>query len=368
MLIEGIALQGLGNWQEIAKHVGTRTKEEVEDHYNNVYINSPNWPLPVRPSPQFRLFRNDESVHLLILSFLSQRMHVSFDVDPSLFHERKRRRISSMTAAAANSKPVQPPTSAPGVHDIATFLPGRLEFEHELDNEAEDLVKDLEFGVILEYGGDKIPIDEEDVDVVARAKLEEERRRIKEKKASALANAGILGSGSVSMIGPDGRELSTDSTDVMTSLMSGYDIANGNAEVRREKMVKEEEQAKARGQKIGREKNSTKDKEKEKEGEADTDEPVLPPPYETRDSINFKLSLLEMYNHRVEKRLENKAVMFDRGLTEYKKVYILPFSTRTVYGVFFFVRIELIWTMLYYTRCKSMRRSDQKRRETLYNG
>ncbi|PAV18449.1 transcriptional adapter 2 [Pyrrhoderma noxium] len=296
LLIEGIALQGLGNWQEIAKHVGTRTKEEVEDHYNNVYINSPNWPLP--------------------------RMDVSFDVDPSLFHERKRRRISSMTAAAANSKPVQPPTSAPGVHDIATFLPGRLEFEHELDNEAEDLVKDLEFGVILEYGGDKIPIDEEDVDVVARAKLEEERRRIKEKKASALANAGILGSGSVSMIGPDGRELSTDSTDVMTSLMSGYDIANGNAEVRREKMVKEEEQAKARGQKIGREKNSTKDKEKEKEGEADTDEPVLPPPYETRDSINFKLSLLEMYNHRVEKRLENKAVMFDRGLTEYKKMQV----------------------------------------------
>ena len=63
-MIEGIALQGLGNWQEIAKHVGTRTKEEVEEHYRNVYINSPNWPLPVRlfESP---LFMPHVNLHVL---------------------------------------------------------------------------------------------------------------------------------------------------------------------------------------------------------------------------------------------------------------------------------------------------------------
>jgi transcriptional adapter 2-alpha len=47
LLIEGIAQQGLGNWQAVAEHVGTRTKEEVEEHYNSVYIDSPNWPRPV---------------------------------------------------------------------------------------------------------------------------------------------------------------------------------------------------------------------------------------------------------------------------------------------------------------------------------
>ncbi|EJD02636.1 uncharacterized protein FOMMEDRAFT_28357 [Fomitiporia mediterranea MF3/22] len=266
LLIEGIALQGLGNWQEISKHVGTRTKEEVEEHYRNVYINSPNWPLP--------------------------RMDLSFDVDPSVFHERKRRRISSMTAAVANSKPVPAPTSAPGVHDVATFLPGRLEFEHELDNDAEDLIKDLEFGVVREYGGDQLPIDETDVDVIARAKLDEERRRGKER------GRGI--------IGPDGREQSTDSTDVMASLINGYDIANGHAEVRRGKLAKEEEK---NGKDV-----------KDGQGDGEPEEPVLPPPLETRDSINFKLSLLGMYNHRIEKRLENKAIMFDRGLLEYKKM------------------------------------------------
>lgn len=31
----------------IAEHVGTRTKEEVEEHYNSIYVDSPNWPLPV---------------------------------------------------------------------------------------------------------------------------------------------------------------------------------------------------------------------------------------------------------------------------------------------------------------------------------
>jgi transcriptional adapter 2-alpha len=47
LLIEGISKAGLGNWQMIAEHVGTRTKEEVEEHYNSVYVDSPDWPLPV---------------------------------------------------------------------------------------------------------------------------------------------------------------------------------------------------------------------------------------------------------------------------------------------------------------------------------
>jgi hypothetical protein len=48
LLIEGISQEGLGNWQMIAEHIGTRTKEDVEEHYNSVYVDSPNWPLPVR--------------------------------------------------------------------------------------------------------------------------------------------------------------------------------------------------------------------------------------------------------------------------------------------------------------------------------
>lgn len=30
---------GLGNWAEAASHIGTRTKEECEKHYKEVYLN-----------------------------------------------------------------------------------------------------------------------------------------------------------------------------------------------------------------------------------------------------------------------------------------------------------------------------------------
>jgi len=41
-------MHGIGNWKKIAEHVGTRTKEEVHDHYKKVYVESKDWPLPVR--------------------------------------------------------------------------------------------------------------------------------------------------------------------------------------------------------------------------------------------------------------------------------------------------------------------------------
>lgn len=41
-------MYGLGNWADIAEHVGGRTKEECYEHYMRTYIESPDYPLPVR--------------------------------------------------------------------------------------------------------------------------------------------------------------------------------------------------------------------------------------------------------------------------------------------------------------------------------
>jgi len=38
---------GFGNWTEIADHVGTKTKSKCQQHFENVYIQSKNAPLPV---------------------------------------------------------------------------------------------------------------------------------------------------------------------------------------------------------------------------------------------------------------------------------------------------------------------------------
>ncbi|KAG6880022.1 hypothetical protein C0992_007819 [Termitomyces sp. T32_za158] len=261
LLITGLANHGIGNWKKIAEHVGTRTKEDVEKHYNEVYIESPDWPLPA--------------------------MDQEFDTDPEEFHERKRRRISAMNAMAP-PPPKVAPTSAPGIHEIATFLPGRLEFEHELDNDAEDLVKDLEFGVCLAYGGDQIPEDEEDADVKARSKWKEEHQLV---VGNGVSGRGKKLPGKGFLKGPK----------TINGKTNGYH-GNGNSHI-----VKQEPKATDLA-------NGTTSQDEEAE------EPTQPPPYETEESLKFKLTLMEMYMQRIEKRLEGKALIFNRGLLEYKKM------------------------------------------------
>ncbi len=38
LLISGLIINGLGNWAEVATHIGTRTKEECQQHYEEVYL------------------------------------------------------------------------------------------------------------------------------------------------------------------------------------------------------------------------------------------------------------------------------------------------------------------------------------------
>jgi len=54
LLVEAAEKLGLGNWDAIAEHIGTKTRDECEQHYNSVYLKSPLWPLPIE-SPQFDL-------------------------------------------------------------------------------------------------------------------------------------------------------------------------------------------------------------------------------------------------------------------------------------------------------------------------
>ncbi|KAF7815204.1 transcriptional adapter ADA2a-like [Senna tora] len=46
LLLEGIGMYGFGNWTEVAECVGTKSKSQCIDHYNAVYMNSPCFPLP----------------------------------------------------------------------------------------------------------------------------------------------------------------------------------------------------------------------------------------------------------------------------------------------------------------------------------
>ncbi|GMM56505.1 chromatin-binding transcription regulator [Maudiozyma humilis] len=117
-LIKGAQSLGLGNWQDIAENVGSRTKEEVAAHYMKYYLNSDYYPIPD----------------------ITKNIQVPQDE----FLNARKRRIE-----AFRDKPLEPPrktmASVPSCHEVQGFMPGRLEFETEFENEAEGPVKDMVF-------------------------------------------------------------------------------------------------------------------------------------------------------------------------------------------------------------------------------
>ncbi|CCD26354.1 chromatin-binding transcription regulator ADA2 NDAI_0H01800 [Naumovozyma dairenensis CBS 421] len=117
-LIKGAQTLGLGNWQDIADHIGSRDKEEVKEHYLKYYLESPLYPIP--------------------------DITKEISVPQEEFLEQRKRRIELF-----RDKPLEPPrkpmASVPSCHEVQGFMPGRLEFETEFENEAEGPVKDMVF-------------------------------------------------------------------------------------------------------------------------------------------------------------------------------------------------------------------------------
>lgn len=121
LLIEGMRTHGVGNWQDISDHIGGRSKEEVEEHYRKIYLESDTYPVP--------------------------NLKRKFNVDPSDFAEKRRQRIEDRRAKAMKLLPPKqkPTASVPSCHEVQGYMPGRLEFEVEHENEAEVSVKDMIF-------------------------------------------------------------------------------------------------------------------------------------------------------------------------------------------------------------------------------
>ncbi|KAM0745808.1 transcriptional adaptor 2 [Meredithblackwellia eburnea MCA 4105] len=210
LLIEGAEMYGLGNWADTADHVGGRTKEECEQHYRDIYLSSVEYPLPVTKS-------NEE-----------------LGVTQEEFQTEKKQRLEDLQHRPFVNPPPKPLASAPTCHEIGGFMPGRLEFETEYENEAETLIKDMEFGKVLSrYGGGEQP---------AAAVVVPPRAAETEKKE-------------------DGED-------------------------------EEEEGEGGEG-------------EKEEEGESETE-------------LDLKMTVLDIFNERYDRRVASKDLIFDRGLVNYK--------------------------------------------------
>lgn len=132
LLLEGIEMYGLGNWAEAAEHVGSKSKQQCEEHYNSVYLGGATAPLPD----------------------LSRALPKKKDASSSSQSSKGDKSTSSSSAssssaggitgaeAAAKDKP-KPPKS--GLANLVGYMPERGDFETEYENDAEMIVADMDF-------------------------------------------------------------------------------------------------------------------------------------------------------------------------------------------------------------------------------
>jgi transcriptional adapter 2-alpha len=158
-------------------------------------------------------------------------------------------------------------------------MPGRLEFEHEVENEAEMAVKDLEFGLVWRYGGDQqpesvpAPVFDEDAEEAGGDKSRAEPKKEVKVKVEPEHEGVAIASDEEADVKPD------------------IHVLGGNG--------------------AGGEKATSRGEAKE-----------IPPGLEVEDEdeLDVKLALLEIYFSKLDKREEAKEIIFDRGLTEHKRV------------------------------------------------
>lgn len=240
LLLEASQLYGLGNWVDIAEHIGSRTKEETRQHYESVYLSAPDL-LPPRQAV--------------------------ITVSQDQFTANQKARLAAVRDKSPPPLPAipsAPTTSIPANHEVAGFMPGRLEFEHEYDQDAENLIKDLEFQAVMEFGGHDQPFPESETVSTAPEQVQDPSQQ-----------------------------------DPLTTVDALPQSENGPSET----PLKEEETDAAEAQ------------------PADGNE------IENSQDLIMKLALLHSYNNRLTQRIRAKQFLFSRGLVEYKKVSYFSFSS-----------------------------------------
>ncbi|KAJ9100114.1 hypothetical protein QFC19_005794 [Naganishia cerealis] len=266
LLITGLQQYGLGNWQDVAEHVGTRYKEECEKHYLDTYINDRMSGKPFMP-----------------------RMKAKIDITQEEFQARKRARIEKMRQPAPIPLTAieQTKASAPTNHEVAGFMPGRLEFEHEVENDAEMVIKDMEFGLVFAYGGDEIP-----------------EAPTKGDKPMVVSDKPVVSSKALPSSAKKPEKKEADKTKPATE---DVEMADASGDITKDTATET------------RENEKVKQEAEESEGEQDT---AIQPGMHLEDDedLELKLAALEIYYEKLQHRAEVKDFIFDRALMDYKRM------------------------------------------------
>ncbi|KAG8365342.1 hypothetical protein BUALT_Bualt18G0094700 [Buddleja alternifolia] len=181
LLLEGIEMYGMGNWAEVAEHVGTKTKEVCIEHFKSAYLNSPYFPLPdmshVIGKNRKELLAmakghlEDKKGELQLKEespFSPSRIKVedSYKSGPSsslpstgakvnrkasnMAHVKDQEDLQKMDdhisgRSFGGNKPKSAKIEGPSLVDASGYNPKRQEFDPEYDNDAEQMLADMEF-------------------------------------------------------------------------------------------------------------------------------------------------------------------------------------------------------------------------------
>lgn len=276
------------------------------------------------------------------------------DIDAEEFQKRKRRRIDSLrenqaafgggaasSQASGSSKPVPPKplVSAPTSHsELAGFMPGRLEFETEYEQDAENFVKDMEFGKVYKFGGELMPSELE----ALGGKAEQGKSRM---EASGRGGPGLGGRGAKGVQ----KDQGDDSMPEEGEEKDDEDREGTTAEGKDEEDEKEEGEADEDEDEDDKDDQSvTQDQSQAKQDSQQFDasnavsasaaaaaSSSQAAPAETDDraadwdedeaDLEIKLMVLDVYNDRLERRRRRKEFIFERNLIDYKRVSIILF-------------------------------------------
>nr|CAD1841593.1 unnamed protein product [Ananas comosus var. bracteatus] len=165
LLLEGIEMYGLGNWAEVAEHVGTKSKAQCIDHYTTAYMNSPCYPLP-----DMSRVNGKNRKELLAMAKVqgegkkgnSMLGDVTVKEESPFSPSRVKVEDSGGEAPAGRSpsnlsadkhmdrsvgvkKPKYSGEEGPSVAELSGYNPKRQEFDPEYDNDAEKSLAEMEF-------------------------------------------------------------------------------------------------------------------------------------------------------------------------------------------------------------------------------
>ncbi|CAN8324768.1 unnamed protein product [Cochlearia groenlandica] len=145
LLLEGLEIYGLGNWAEVAEHVGTKSKELCLGHYKNIYLNSAFFPLP---DMSHVAGKNKKELQAMAKGRVEdkkaeQHMKEEYPFSPPKVKVEDTQKESHTDRTFGGKKPVVPGNNS--MVELSNYNHKRQEFDPEYDNDAEQLLAEMEF-------------------------------------------------------------------------------------------------------------------------------------------------------------------------------------------------------------------------------